>query len=241
MIELNGVSISLGKTPILHDIHLQVTPGTVYGLLGPSGAGKTTAVKIAAGILRADRGDVQIAGQRMPSLVGMAAIGYMAQEDALYADLTGRQNLEFFGAMYRMEKKAMAERIDYVLNLVNLTNDGRKLVSKYSGGMRRRLALAAAVLHDPEVLLLDEPTVGIDPVLRRDLWAELYRIAAAGKTILVTTHVMDEAEKCHRLAMLRDGRVIGEGSPAELKAQYNLTTIEEVFLRLSDGKGGDAA
>lgn len=236
-IALAGVRMNFGKAVILHDVDLLVEVGTVYGLLGPSGAGKTTTVKLAAGILEASEGDVRILGREMPSLQGMNSIGYMAQEDALYHDLTGRQNLEFFGRMYHMDKQMLAQRVDEVLELVDLSRDEKKLVANYSGGMRRRLALAAAALHRPKVLILDEPTVGIDPVLRYELWEELYRIAKSGAAILVTTHVMDEAEKCHRLAMMREGRVIGEGSPAELKARFGLADIESVFLELS-GKGG---
>jgi ABC-2 type transport system ATP-binding protein len=142
--------------------------------------------------------------------------------------------------MYRMDKQMLARRVDEVLALVDLSQDEKKLVAKYSGGMRRRLALAAAALHNPKVLILDEPTVGIDPVLRHELWEELYRLAEDGVAILVTTHVMDEAEKCHRLAMMRGGRIIGEGSPKELKARFGLADIESVFLELS-GKGGVAS
>ena len=232
-ISLNGVDVSLTKTPILFDINLNIKRGSIYGLLGPSGAGKTTTIKVVAGIIEADKGEASILGVDMPNLTEMAKIGYMAQSDALYEDLSGYENLEFFGELYGMKKKQLKERIEYALGLVNLTDDGKKLVSKYSGGMKRRLALAAAVLHNPEVLILDEPTVGIDPLLRKELWDELYKLSDEGTTILVTTHVMDEAEKCHELAMMRNGKVIGEGTPESLIEQCAVKNLEEVFLKLS--------
>jgi ABC-2 type transport system ATP-binding protein len=228
----------------LTDVDLSVRAGTVCGLLGPSGAGKTTAVKIACGILEADSGEAYVLGTKMPSLDGMRNVGYMAQEDALYADLTGRQNLEFFGQLQGVTKSTLAGRVDRALELVDLTADAGKLTSKFSGGMRRRLALAAAMLHEPPVLILDEPTVGIDPLLRKNIWDGLYAVARSGTGILITTHVMDEAEKCDRLVLMRNGRVIGEGSPAELKERAGKQTIEEVFLELSEHtaetKGGEA-
>ena len=232
-ISLNGVDVSLTKTPILFDININIKRGSIYGLLGPSGAGKTTTVKVVAGIIESEKGETNILGITMPNLTQMANIGYMAQSDALYEDLTGYENLEFFGELYGMKKKELKERIGYALGLVNLLDDAKKVVSKYSGGMKRRLALAAAVLHNPDILILDEPTVGIDPLLRKEIWDELYKICEQGTTILVTTHVMDEAEKCHKLAMMRNGRVIGEGTPQELVEQCHVKTLEEAFLKLS--------
>jgi ABC-2 type transport system ATP-binding protein len=159
----------------------------------------------------------------------------MAQADALYSDLTGSENLAFFASLFKLKKDVQKERIDYAADLVNLRADLKKKVENYSGGMKRRLSLAVALIQDPDILILDEPTVGIDPELRQSIWAELYRLKNEGKTILVTTHVMDEAEKCDRLAMVRDGEIITSGSPAELKNQYGITSLEEVFL-MAGGK-----
>ncbi|NWQ42425.1 ABC transporter ATP-binding protein [Bacillus sp. EB106-08-02-XG196] len=228
---INEVSKSFGKKLVLHQINLTVEPGEIFGLIGPSGSGKTTLVKIIVGMDSPSQGDVQVLNTAVPNLKLLQRIGYMAQADALYSDLTGEENLAFFASLFKLKKDAQKERIAYAADLVNLRADLKKKVENYSGGMKRRLSLAVALIQDPEILILDEPTVGIDPELRLSIWAELYRLKNEGKTILVTTHVMDEAEKCDRLAMVRDGEIITSGSPAELKEQYGITSLEEVFLQ----------
>lgn len=214
----------------MDDIGLSIPRAEIFGLLGPSGAGKTTLVKMIAGIDIASRGRVYVLNQLMPKLDVMKRIGYMAQSDALYTELTANENLEFFAALYGIHGTARNQKIEEVMTLVNLTGDLKKQVSRYSGGMKRRLSLAIALLHDPEVLILDEPTVGIDPVLRQSIWRELERLSRKGTTILVTTHVMDEAYRCHRLGMIRDGRLIAVGTPSALMEQTGSQTIEEAFL-----------
>jgi ABC-2 type transport system ATP-binding protein len=173
----------------------------------------------------------------VPSLKLLQKIGYMAQADALYGDLTGAENLAFFASLFQLKKEKQKKRIAYAADLVNLTSDLNKKVQDYSGGMKRRLSLAVALIQDPDVLILDEPTVGIDPELRLSIWSELYHLKDAGKTILVTTHMMDEAEKCDQLAMVRDGEIITKGSPIELKKQYGISSLEEVFLQAGGNKG----
>jgi ABC-2 type transport system ATP-binding protein len=227
---INDVSKSLGKKLVLNQINLTVESGEIFGLIGPSGSGKTTLVKIIVGMDSPNQGDVQVLNTAVPNLKLLQKIGYMAQADALYSDLTGEENLAFFASLFKLKKAEQKKRIAYAAQLVNLTDDLKKKVQNYSGGMKRRLSLAVALIQDPEILILDEPTVGIDPELRRSIWAELYRLKNEGKTILVTTHVMDEAEKCDRLAMVRDGQIITSGSPAELKNQFGITSLEEVFL-----------
>ncbi|ULT57688.1 ABC transporter ATP-binding protein [Neobacillus drentensis] len=228
---LKDVSKSFGKKEVLHHVNLSVEPGQIYGLIGPSGSGKTTLVKIIVGMDRPSEGDVQVLNTTVPNLQLLQKIGYMAQADALYTDLTGEENLAFFASLFKLKKEVQKERIAYAANLVNLTADLKKKVQDYSGGMKRRLSLAVALIQDPQVLVLDEPTVGIDPELRLSIWAEINRLKQEGKTILVTTHVMDEAEKCDYLAMVRDGEILTSGSPQELKKQYGITTLEEVFLK----------
>ena len=229
-IELIHVERRFGKRPVLQDVDLAVRPSEIFGLLGPSGSGKTTLVKLIAGIDEATSGEVYVAGVRMPKLRMIGRIGYMAQSDALYGELTARENLDFFASLSGLRGAEKRRRIQDVMELVNLTDSLRGLVSTYSGGMKRRLSLAIALLHRPRILILDEPTVGIDPVLRVSIWDELEKMSRSGTTIVVTTHVMDEAEKCSRLGMIRGGRLIATGSPDELKQTTGTKTLEAAFL-----------
>ncbi|MCX8001082.1 MAG: ABC transporter ATP-binding protein [Anoxybacillus mongoliensis] len=231
VIQLQHVYKQFHKKEVIHDVSLTVNEGEIFGMLGPSGAGKTTIVKMIAGIDTATKGEIHVLGVRMPNLQTMARIGFMAQSDALYGELTALENLDFFASIYGLKGKKKKQRIDEVLELVNLTDDRKKVIHQFSGGMKRRLSLAASLLHEPEVLILDEPTVGIDPLLRQAIWEELERIRQQGTTIVVTTHVMDEAEKCMRLAMIRNGQLIAIGSPEQLKKQTNALTLEQAFLQ----------
>lgn len=234
-ITLNMVNKFYGNKQVLKNITLSVPYGSIYGLLGPSGCGKTTTVKIMAGILEATSGETYVLGEKMPQLSLMNQIGYMAQSDALYSALSAAENLEFFASIYGMKRNETKKRISEVMELVNLSEDLQKPIAAYSGGMKRRLSLAMAILHHPKVLILDEPTVGIDPLLRKDIWAELYKMSEQGVTILVTTHVMDEAEKCQQLAMLRSGILIASGTPQELQQRVNAKSIEEAFIYYGGG------
>jgi len=186
---------------------------------------------------RPSQGHVHVLDTAVPNLNLLQQIGYMAQADALYTDLTGQENLAFFASLFKLKKDVQTKRIAYAADLVNLTSELKKKVQDYSGGMKRRLSLAVALIQDPQVLILDEPTVGIDPELRQSIWAEIRRLKKAGKTILVTTHVMDEAEKCDQLAMIRDGEMITSGSPTELKHQFGVSSLEDVFLKAGGKKG----
>jgi len=231
VIRMNRVAKRYGSRAVLERIELDISKAEIFGLLGPSGAGKTTLVRMIAGIDEPDAGEILVFGERMPQLSVMSRIGYMAQSDALYAELTATENLEFFGALYGLRGAALKRRIEETTSLVGLSGDLGKQVRHYSGGMKRRLSLAVALLHAPQALILDEPTVGIDPVLRQSIWEELQRIAGRGTTIVVTTHVMDEAYRCHRLGMIRDGRLIATGTPQALMAETGTATIEDAFLR----------
>lgn len=235
-IVLNKVSKSFGKKSVLKNINVSVESGQIYGLIGPSGSGKTTLVKIIVGMDQPSKGQVHVLNTKVPNLNLLKNIGYMAQADALYNDLTGQENLAFFASLYKLNKDTQKKRIAYAANLVDLTPHLSKKVQNYSGGMKRRLSLAIALIHDPQILILDEPTVGIDPELRKSIWAEISRLKTEGKTILITTHVMDEAEKCDQLAMVRDGEIISAGSPFELKQHYGINSLEEVFLKAGGEK-----
>ncbi|MDQ0900050.1 MULTISPECIES: ABC transporter ATP-binding protein [unclassified Paenibacillus] len=229
-IQVHGVSKQFDAKVVLNDITLAVPKAHIFGLLGPSGSGKTTLVRMIAGIDVPTSGTVHVLGQQMPQLAMLSKIGYMAQSDALYAELTAQENLEFFASLYGLTSTKRNQRIHDVMELVDLGSHLKKQISNYSGGMKRRLSLAISLLHEPGILILDEPTVGIDPVLRKSIWQELTKLSQQGTTILVTTHVMDEADKCHQLGMIRDGRLTAVGTPDELKRATSSATIEEAFL-----------
>lgn len=227
---VSNLSISFGKQQVLKDINLSINKGEVFGFLGPSGAGKTTLVKAIAGLQLIDNGDVEVLTRKMPTLSLSEKIGYMAQSDALYQDLTALENLQFFATLYKLNRSDRKTRIGEVMELVNLSEHLHKPVQQFSGGMKRRLSLAVSLLHNPEILILDEPTVGIDPLLRKSIWQELKALSKEGTTVLVTTHVMDEAEKCDRLAMIREGKLLAVGSTEELQRKTGTTSMEDAFL-----------
>lgn len=221
---------------VIAPLSLDVPKGQLMGLLGPSGCGKTTLIKMIMGMLKPDSGTIQVLDLNVPHKQLLNDIGYMAQSDALYTDLTGEENLHFFAKLYPLSKVERIERVAYAASLVRLTDDLRLKVENYSGGMKRRLSLAIALIQNPKLLILDEPTVGIDPVLKKEIWQELIRLKEQEqKTILVTTHAMDEAERCDQLAMLRSGHIIAQGTPQELKDHYQAKDFDEVFVKA----GGD--
>ncbi|MFC6322497.1 ABC transporter ATP-binding protein [Companilactobacillus baiquanensis] len=230
-ISLKHLVKKFGNQTVLKDINLDVHTHEIVGLIGPSGAGKSTVIKTALGMEVADGGSAKVFGTTMPNRELLANIGYMAQTDALYYDLSGKENLKFFAVMKGLTKDETSKEIDHVAKVVDLTQDLNKRVSGYSGGMMRRLSLAIALLGKPKLLILDEPTVGIDPALRRQIWKELQNIRDEGRSILITTHVMDEAELTDKVALLLDGKVMAFDKPDVLKMQYEVDSIEDVFLK----------
>ena len=233
-----GVAKRFGAVEALAGLDLEVRGGEIYGLLGPNGSGKTTFIRCLAGLLRPDAGDVTVLGRTPREAVSAGRVGYMTQAPALYGDLSVEENLDFFA---RLEGVADADdRIDEVLATVELTDRKRSIVSTLSGGMRTRVSLAAALLHRPDLLLLDEPTVGVDPVLRQEFWKHFRALASAGATILVSSHVMDEASRCDRLGLIRAGRVLAEGTASDLVRRAGTSDLESAFLALAGATTGRA-
>lgn len=230
MVSVKGLHHSYVDNLVLNNINLSIDKGEIFGILGPSGSGKTTLVKAIAGILSIQEGEIHIDKTKVPSLSLLQSIGYMAQSDALYHELTALENLEFFASIYQLERNNRKNAILHVLDLVNLSDSINKVVDQFSGGMKRRLSLASSLMHQPKLLILDEPTVGIDPIIREQIWTELRKLKNQGVTIIITTHVMDEAEKCDRLAMLRNGEIIACDTPGQLMNNSGANRLEDVFL-----------
>lgn len=234
LIEIEKLSKSFGEQKVLDKIDFKLESGEIVGLIGPSGSGKSTLIKTMLGMEKADDGEALVLDYKMPKREILSNIGYMAQSDALYEMLTGYENLEFFGKMKGVPSDKLKKEIEYIAEIVDLTDDLKKLVSNYSGGMKRRLSLAIALIGSPELLILDEPTVGIDPSLRKNIWKELFKQRDNGVGILVTTHVMDEAELTDKVGLLFNGDIIDFDTPQQLKVKNNVKTIEEVFLKVEE-------
>jgi len=229
-VSLVHASKRFNKQKVLKDVSLEIGNNEIFGLIGPSGAGKTTLIRLIIGAIAADEGSVRVGNIAIPSLEALKVIGYMPQNDALYGDLSGAENLLFFGRMYGLGKAELRERVDTVLKLVELEDDCRRKVSEYSGGMKKRLSLAAAMLTEPGLLILDEPTVGIDPILRRKIWEQFRALRTQGKTIIITTHVMDEAGMCDRVALLYNGGIIACDRTDSLLERTKSRSLEDLFF-----------
>jgi ABC-2 type transport system ATP-binding protein len=230
-LEARDVRKSFGSVEALRGLSLTIAEGEIYGLLGPNGSGKTTFIRCVAGLVRPDGGTLQVLGGPPREAIARAALGYMTQAAALYVELSVEENLRFFAALEGVQE--IPSRVEDALRTVELLDRRRSVVGTLSGGMRQRLSLAATLLHDPRLLLLDEPTVGVDPALRRDFWEHFRQLASRGVTILVSSHVMDEAARCDRLGLIREGRVHAEGSATDLMARSGQRDLEAAFLALS--------
>ncbi|MCD4840336.1 ABC transporter ATP-binding protein [Neobacillus sedimentimangrovi] len=237
-IKISNVSKSFEKKEVIKDITFTIPSGEICCLLGPSGSGKTTLIRLMIGAIAADTGNIQLNNIQMPNLKILKKIGYMPQNDALYDDLSAESNLRFFGGLYHLGKSKLDQRIEEVLELVDLTEHRKKLVRNFSGGMKKRLSLAASILHQPDVLFLDEPTVGIDPVLRRTIWDQFQEIKKSGTTIIVSTHVMDEVTECDKAALIYNGSLIEYDSVEKLLKKTNTGRVEELFLMASSRGSG---
>jgi ABC-type multidrug transport system ATPase subunit len=224
-IDARGLTKSYGARVVVNDLSLQVSSGEIFGFLGPNGSGKSTTIKMLCGLVEPTRGDASIRDFdiRTNGDAVRRAIGYMSQSFSLYEDLTVEENLEFYGRAYGLSRARRRDRIDELIEFSNLAPFRRQLAGTLSGGWKQRLALAAALLHEPRVLFLDEPTAGIDPVARRELWDLLFRLSESGVALFVTTHYMDEAERCARVGYIYDGELIAIGSRDELKRLPGVT------------------
>ncbi len=227
-IQAENVVKKFGDFTAINNITLNVPKGSIYGFLGPNGCGKSTTIRVLTGLLSPSEGNVDVLGLEIPkqSELLRLKIGYMTQKFSLYDDLTVQENLEFIGQIFGMETKALKARIEEQLSTYGLDQLRKQRVGGMSGGQKQRLSLAAATMHKPELLFLDEPTSAVDPENRRDFWEQLFDLSDQGTTILVTTHYMDEAERCHRLAIMEAGEIRADGEPEELMAQMGVNIVE---------------
>jgi ABC-2 type transport system ATP-binding protein len=234
-VAVRGLYVVRGGKPVLHHVDLEIARGSVVGLLGPSGCGKSTLMRAIVGVQIVAGGTVEVLGEPAGSPGLRRRVGYVTQAPSVYGDLTVRENLRYFASVLGVPARA-----EPVLAEVSLGDNADRVARTLSGGQLARASLATALLGEPELLVLDEPTVGLDPVLRADLWQRFRALAAAGAALLVSSHVMDEAERCDRLLLMRDGRILASGTPAALLARTGARDIEGAFLRLigaSEGVG----
>jgi ABC-2 type transport system ATP-binding protein len=225
-----GLVKDFGRLRVLDGLDLSIGAGETFGLVGPNGSGKTTLMRILAGLVRPTAGAVRVLGRRLPDAGVAASIGYMTQLSALYLDLTARENLRFFCSIYGLHRQERERRIAEMLARVELSASADRVVATFSGGMRQRLSLACALVHRPRLALLDEPTVGVDPELRRAFWDYFAQLNREGTTIVVSTHHLDEAARCSRLGLLRFGKLLACGTPQELLAGAGTNDMEAAFL-----------
>lgn len=233
-VKVEGLSKVFGNFVAVDKITFAVNKGEVFGFLGANGAGKTTTIRMLCGLLLPTSGKATVAGfdiyKESESI--KRSIGYMSQKFSLYDDLTVKENIQFYGGIYGLSRRAIKAKTEELLWYLELTDQANVLTRELPVGWKQRLALSTALLHDPKIVFLDEPTSGVDPISRRNFWLLIYELAQKGKTIFVTTHYMDEAEYCHRLSIMRDGAIIELDPPRRLKEKYQLHSMQEVFLHL---------
>ena len=230
MVVVNQLVKRFGKLRAVDNLTMNIYAGETFGLIGPNGSGKTTLIRMLVGLILPTSGTVHIMNERIPSNKVAAQMGYMTQLSALYLDLTARENMQFFCNIYGVRGKDQKQRIMEMLERVELADRANDVVAKFSGGMRQRLSLACALVHHPSIALLDEPTVGVDPELRRAFWDYFAQLNKEGVTIIVSTHHLDEASRCARLGLMRNGVLLAQDSPQEVLRQSGQDNMEEAFL-----------
>ena len=234
-IDAQGLTRRFGSFTAVDHITFDVGVGEVFGFLGANGAGKTTAIKILVGLLAPTEGEAHVAGfdVRTQRAQIRRSIGYMSQRFSLYADLTVRENIQLYGGIYGLADDVIRDRTKTLLDSLGLTSSAGDLVGSLPLGWKQKLAFSVALLHEPKIVFLDEPTGGVDPITRRQFWEQIYQAAARGTTVFVTTHYMDEAEYCDRISIMVDGKIAALGTPAELKTQFGVPSVDDVFVRLA--------
>ncbi len=232
-IEMEDVSRHFGSVKAVSDMTMQVPAGLTFGLIGPNGSGKTTLIRMVAGLISPTRGRLRVLGRHPGERTVAIRTGYMPQADALYRDLPVRENLNFFATLYGVPRAARKARIEEVLALVEMLEYANRPVETLSGGMKQRVPLACALVHSPELVLLDEPTVGVDPELRRTFWNYFRTLASQGVTVVVSTHHLDEAGRCDQLALMRGGRLLAMDTPAALLQRSGQPDLESAFLHFA--------
>ena len=242
VINVKNLVKKFGNFTANDNLSFDVYKGEIFGFLGANGAGKTTAIRILSGLSAPTSGKVEVAGfdaMRQPEMI-KRQIGYMCQKFSLYEDLTVRENIMLYGGIYGMRKDLIKQRIEELLDKLNFREFENRVISALPLGLRQKLAFAVAVLHEPAIVFLDEPTGGVDPITRRQFWEMIYETASRGITVFVTTHYMDEAEYCDRVSIMNEGRIVALDTPENLKKQYNVKTVEDVFIKIArpaDGNG----
>jgi ABC-2 type transport system ATP-binding protein len=236
-VETSHLTRLFGSFRAVDDISFSVDRGEIFGFLGANGAGKTTTIRMLCGLLLPSSGTARVAGLDVytDSERIKTSIGYMSQQFSLYEDLTVRENIEFYGGIYGLSRKQIRMKTEDLLNTLSMREHADQLTRDLPVGWKQRVALSAAILHDPEILFLDEPTSGVDPASRREFWLLIYGLADQGRTVFVTTHYMDEAEYCHRLSIMKEGRIAEIGRPEALREKYRADTMQEVFIRTVTG------
>lgn len=240
LIELNDLHKTFGNIKAVDGISLNVPKGKIFGILGPNGAGKSTLIRMLCGVLRPTAGSGTVFGYDIvkDSETIKLNIGYMSQKFSLYEDLTVYENLKFYTEIYAVKKKFVEERIDQIISMAGLKGRKNQITGTLSGGWKQRLALGCTLIHKPKLLILDEPTAGVDPVSRRVFWEIIYRLSRQGISVLVTTHYMDEAASCDEVAFVFNGKVIGQGTPKDIIAEKNVDTLEDVFIHYEEAITG---
>jgi ABC-2 type transport system ATP-binding protein len=231
-----------GKLKAVDNLNLKIIKGEIYALIGANGSGKSTTINMMIGSLYPTSGTIKVLGLPIPEKrrVSATQIGVAPQEYALYSDLTVEQNIWFFARLYSMKRAAFEKRLDELLPILKLNERRKTTISNLSGGMKRRVSIACALIHKPKIVFFDEATVGIDPVLRAFFWDYFRSLSKEGLTIVLTSHVMDESERADRIGLMRAGKLIEEGTPTEIKSRHQAATVEDVFVKLSEGVIVDA-